>query len=100
MVRFGIIDALDFTILSNIQNGLWVFSDRRLHSQLNVERVATLHSIMPFTVPKAPEEVKETFRKALFMKLYLMLFHLKPHDIKGKTSGELVGETYLFCIVC
>ena len=49
-----------------------------LHSQLNVERVATLHSIMPFTVPKAPEEVKETLRKALLAKLYLMLFHLNP----------------------
>ena len=62
-----------------------------LHSQLNVERVATLHSIMPFTVPKAPEEVKETLRKALFGESISYTITSKAYDVKGKASGELVG---------
>ena len=62
-----------------------------LHSQLNLERVASLHSIMPFTVPNAPEEVKETLRKALFGDVISYTFPSKSYDIKGIASGELVG---------
>lgn len=87
-----IIDSLDFTKF--IKHPKWImgFSDVTvLHSQLNVERVATLHSIMPFTVPKAPEEVKETLRKALFGEAISYTIPSKPYDVKGKASGELVG---------
>lgn len=87
-----IIDALDFTIFKQHPKWIMGFSDVTvLHSQLNVERVATFHSIMPFTVPKAPEEVKETLRKALFGEAISYVVPSKPYDIKGKTSGELVG---------
>jgi muramoyltetrapeptide carboxypeptidase len=87
-----IIDALDFTKFK--QHPKWIigFSDVTvLHSQLNVERVATLHSIMPFTVPKAPEEVKDTLRKALFGEVISYTIPSKSQDVKGKASGELVG---------
>jgi muramoyltetrapeptide carboxypeptidase len=62
-----------------------------LHSQANVERVASMHCIMPFTVPKASEEVKETLRKALFGEEISYSIPSKEMDRKGKTSGELVG---------
>ena len=87
-----IIDALDFTNFK--QHPKWIigFSDVTvLHSQLNVERVATLHAIMPFTVPKAPLEVKETLRKALFGDAIAYSIPSKAYDVKGKASGELVG---------
>ncbi len=87
-----IIDSLDFTKFKKHPKWIMGFSDVTvLHSQLNVERVATLHSIMPFTVPKAPEEVKETLRKALFGETISYTISSKSYDIKGKASGELVG---------
>ena len=87
-----IIDSLDFTKFKKHPKWIMGFSDVTvLHSQLNVERVATLHSIMPFTVPKAPEEVKETLRKALFGEAISYTIPSKPYDVKGKASGELVG---------
>lgn len=87
-----IIDSLDFTTFKKHPKWIMGFSDVTvLHSQLNVERVATLHSIMPFTVPKAPEEVKETLRKALFGETISYTISSKSYDIKGKASGELVG---------
>ena len=87
-----IIDALDFTKFKKLPKWIMGFSDVTvLHSQLNVERVATLHSIMPFTVPKAPEEVKETLRKALFGERISYTIPSKSYDIKGAASGELVG---------
>jgi muramoyltetrapeptide carboxypeptidase len=58
---------------------------------LNIERVATLHSIMPFTVPTAPEVVKETLRKALFGETISYSIPSKSYDVKGTASGELVG---------
>jgi muramoyltetrapeptide carboxypeptidase len=87
-----IIDALDFTNFK--QHPKWIigFSDVTvLHSQLNVERVATLHAIMPFTVPKAPLKVKESLRKALFGEAISYSIPSKTYDVKGKASGELVG---------
>ena len=87
-----IIDALDFTKFKKHPKWIMGFSDVTvLHSQLNVERVATLHSIMPFTVPKAPEEVKETLRKALFGETISYTIASKSYDVKGTASGELVG---------
>lgn len=87
-----IIDALDFTNFKQHPKWIMGFSDVTvLHSQLNVERVASLHSIMPFTVPKAPEEVKETLRKALFGETISYTIPSKSYDIKGNASGELVG---------
>ena len=87
-----IVDKLDFTKFKKYPKWIMGFSDVTvLHSQLNIERVATLHSIMPFTVPKAPEEVKETLRKALFGESISYSIPSKSYDVKGKASGELVG---------
>ena len=87
-----IIDALDFTKFKKRPKWIMGFSDVTvLHSQLNVERVATLHSIMPYTVPNAPEEVKETLRKALFGETISYSIPSKSYDVKGTASGELVG---------
>lgn len=87
-----IIDSLDFTNFKQHPKWIMGFSDVTvLHSQLNVERVATLHSIMPFTVPTAPDEVKETLRKALFGESISYSIPSKNYDVKGTASGELVG---------
>ena len=86
------VDLLDFTKFNKKPKWIMGFSDVTvLHSQANVERVASLHCIMPFTVPKASDEVKETLRKALFGEKIEYTIPIKYHDIQGKTSGELVG---------
>ena len=87
-----IIDSLDFSNFKQHPKWIMGFSDVTvLHSQLNIERVASLHSIMPFTVPNAPEEVKETLRKALVGETISYTIPSKSHDVKGTASGELVG---------
>lgn len=87
-----IIDALDFSKFKKRPKWIMGFSDVTvLHSQLNIERVATLHSIMPFTVPNAPEEVKDTLRKALFGETISYSIPSKSYDVKGTALGELVG---------
>ena len=86
------IDLLDFSKFNKNPKWIMGFSDVTvLHSQANVERVASMHCIMPFTVPKASEEVKETLRKALFGEKVKYMIPSKSYDIQGKTSGELVG---------
>ena len=86
------IDLLDFTIFKKNPKWIMGFSDVTvLHSQANAERVASMHCIMPFTVPKASEEVKETLRKALFGEKIEYTIPAKPYDIQGKADGELVG---------
>ncbi|CAM3570501.1 LD-carboxypeptidase [Flavobacterium gelidilacus] len=86
------VDLLDFTKFKKNPKWIMGFSDVTvLHSQANAERVASLHCIMPFTVPKASDEVKETLRKALFGEHIEYSIPSKSYDIQGKTSGELVG---------
>jgi muramoyltetrapeptide carboxypeptidase len=46
---------------------------------------------MPFTVPTAPEEVKETLRQALFGETISYVIPSKSYDVNGTASGELVG---------
>ncbi len=87
-----IIDMLDFTKFKKHPKWIMGFSDVTvLHSHANVERIATLHSIMPFTVPKAPEEVKETLRKALFGEHIEYKVPTVSYNVKGKATGEIVG---------
>ena len=87
-----IIDSLDFTKFKKHPKWIMGFSDVTvLHSQLNGERIASLHSIMPFTVPKASEDVKETLRKAIFGEELYYKVPSKSYNKKGKASGELVG---------
>jgi muramoyltetrapeptide carboxypeptidase len=86
------VDLLDFTKFNKNPKWIMGFSDVTvLHSQANAERVASMHCIMPFTVPKASNEVKETLRKALFGEKMEYIIPSKPYDIQGKASGELVG---------
>ncbi|ESU24298.1 putative carboxypeptidase [Flavobacterium enshiense DK69] len=87
-----IIDTLDFTRFKKHPKWIMGFSDVTvLHSHLNTLGIATLHSIMPFTVPKAPDEVKETLRKALFGESLKYVVPAKGYEIKGKAKGQLVG---------
>ncbi len=87
-----IIDMIDFSKFKKHPKWVMGFSDVTvLHSHINTLNVATLHSIMPFTVPKAPEEVKETFKNALFGIKNSYTISSKSYDKKGKAKGELVG---------
>ena len=87
-----IIDLIDFTKSKKHPKWVMGFSDVTvLHSHINTFDVATLHSIMPFTVPKAPEEVKQTFKNALFGIKNSYVIPSKSYDKKGKAKGELVG---------
>lgn len=87
-----IIDKIDFSKFKKKPKWVMGFSDVTvLHSHINTLGIATLHSIMPFTVPKAPNEVKQTFHDAIFGKEIKYIIPSKSYDIKGKASGELVG---------
>ncbi|MEZ4787112.1 MAG: LD-carboxypeptidase [Flavobacterium haoranii] len=87
-----IIDSIDFSSMKKHPKWIMGFSDVTvLHSHLNTLRIATLHSIMPFTVPRAPEEVKETLRKALFGEPISYDIPSVSHNRNGKAKGELVG---------
>jgi muramoyltetrapeptide carboxypeptidase len=87
-----IIDKIDFSKFKKHPKWVMGFSDVTvLHSHINTLNVATLHSIMPFTVPKAPEEVKQTFKNALFGIKNSYTIPSKSYDKKGVAKGELVG---------
>ena len=87
-----IIDMIDFSKFKKHPKWVMGFSDVTvLHSHINTLNVATLHSIMPFTVPKAPEEVKQTFKNALFGIKNSYIIPSKSYDRKGVAKGELVG---------
>lgn len=87
-----IIDRIDFSKFKKHPKWVMGFSDVTvLHSHINTLNVATLHSIMPFTVPKAPEEVKQTFKNALFGIKNSYTIPSKSYDKKGTAKGELVG---------
>jgi len=87
-----IIDHIDFSDFK--KNPKWVigFSDiTTLHSHIHNLGVATLHAIMPFTVPKAPQQVKETLNKALFGQKISYTISSHPNNRIGQVTGELVG---------
>jgi muramoyltetrapeptide carboxypeptidase len=87
-----IIDKIDFS--SFLKNPKWIlgFSDVTvLHSHIHNLGVATIHSIMPFSVPKAEELAKETLRKALFGASLMYEIPNSDYNKKGNTKGVLVG---------
>lgn len=87
-----IIDSIDFSSMKKHPKWIMGFSDVTvLHSHLNNLGIATLHSIMPFTVPRAPEEVKETLRKALFGEPISYDVPTVSYNRNGNAKGELVG---------
>lgn len=87
-----IIDLIDFSKFKKNPKWIMGFSDVTvLHSHIHTLGVATIHSIMPFTVPKAPEHVKQTFHDAIFGNKLVYQVPSKSIDFKGKASGEIVG---------
>lgn len=87
-----IIDKIDFS--NFLDNPKWImgFSDVTvLHSHIHNLGVATLHSIMPFSVPKADEKAKESLRKALFGEPISYKIPNSPYNQKGRATGVLVG---------
>lgn len=87
-----IIDQLDFSRFP--ENPKWVmgFSDVTvLHSHIHNLGVASLHCIMPFSVPKATPQAIESFRKTLFGEA---LSYTAPHSTynrNGKAKGTIIG---------
>lgn len=87
-----IVDSLDFTKFKKHPKWVIGFSDVTvLHSHIHNMKVATLHGIMPFTVPRTEEISKETLRKALFGEKLKYEVPAKGYEIEGKASGQLVG---------
>ncbi len=87
-----IIDKLDFSKF--IKNPKWIigFSDITvLHSHIHNLGVATLHAIMPYSVPKAAEEAKETLYKALFNIDYEIKISSNSSNKTGDAEGLLIG---------
>ncbi|UYW00868.1 LD-carboxypeptidase [Flavobacterium agricola] len=87
-----IIDLIDFSAFQSDPKWIVGFSDiTTLHSHINNLGVATTHAIMPFTVPTAPESVKQTLHDALFGKA--LTYQIAPHEnnVLGEATGELVG---------
>jgi muramoyltetrapeptide carboxypeptidase len=92
---YGTVRIIDKINFSNFQNNpKWImgFSDVTvLHSHIQNLGVATLHSIMPFSVPKADDKAKESLKKALFGEAISYEVQNSTYNKKGKTTGTLVG---------
>lgn len=87
-----IIDDLDFTKFKKKPKWIIGFSDITvLHSHLNVQRVATIHAIMPYSVPNATELAKISLRKAFFGEKISYQIPTSLYNKTGKATGELVG---------
>src|SRR5690606_31756917 len=87
-----IIDQLDFSKF--IQKPKWVigFSDITvLHSHIHNLGIATLHAIMPYSVPKASNDAKETLRKSLFGESYEFTISSDLSNKEGMAAGLLIG---------
>lgn len=92
---YGTVRIIDKINFSNfIKKPKWImgFSDVTvLHSHIHNLGVATLHSIMPFSVPKAEEAAKESMRKTLFGENISYEIASSSYKKKGKANGVLVG---------
>lgn len=87
-----IIDNIDFSAF--ITNPKWVigFSDVTvLHSHIHNLGVATIHSIMPFSIPKADPKAIESLRQALFGEKISYTIESSSLNKNEKAKGVLVG---------
>lgn len=87
-----IIDKIDFTAF--LENPKWLigFSDITvLHNHIHNLGVATLHAIMPYSVPRASNEAKETLKNALFNNDYSFCFPANASNKIGTAEGLLIG---------
>ena len=86
------IDAVDFSAFKN--NPKWVigFSDVTvLHSHIHNLNVATIHGIMPFSVPRTENISKETLRNALFGEEISYNIPFSPENKVGSAKGQIIG---------
>jgi muramoyltetrapeptide carboxypeptidase len=92
---YGTVRMVDLVDFSNFhEDPKWIigFSDVTvLHQHINNLGFATLHAMMPVNLPKATQEAKKTFAKALFGET--LTYSVKPHlnNRSGKASAEIVG---------
>lgn len=87
-----IIDQIDFSRFT--ANPKWVmgFSDMTvLHSHIHNLGVATIHSVMPFSIPKADPKAIESLRQALFGEKISYTIESSSLNKNGKAKGVLVG---------
>ena len=87
-----IIDHLDFSRF--IKNPKWIigYSDISvLHSHLNNLGIASIHGPMPVDLHKCSREAIESFRQALFGKLYSVEIKGSKMNRTGEAKGQLVG---------
>ena len=87
-----IVDEIDWTPL--IENPKWLigFSDITIfHLQLQQLGLQSLHGQMPSTIPDSSAQGLESLRKALFGETLAYEFENAPSNIKGETSGILIG---------
>lgn len=87
-----IIDLIDFSNFMKHPKWIIGFSDITvLHNHIHNLGVATLHAIMPYSVPKALETAKETLKRALFNEDYQIETPSNPSNKSGSAEGILVG---------
>lgn len=87
-----IIDQIDFSRFT--ENPKWVmgFSDVTvLHSHIHNLGVATIHSVMPFSIPKADPKAIESLKHALFGEKISYTIESSSLNKNGKAKGVLVG---------
>lgn len=87
-----IIDRLDFSNFTKHPKWIIGFSDITvLHSHVHNLATATLHAIMPFSVPNATDDAKESLRKSIFGESITYKIPSVPLNKEGKANGQIVG---------
>lgn len=87
-----IIDCLDFSNFTKHPKWIIGFSDITvLHSHVHNLATATLHAIMPFSVPNATDDAKESLRKSIFGESITYKIPSVPLNKEGKANGQIVG---------
>jgi len=87
-----IIDKIDFSKFLNDPKWIIGFSDVTvLHSHIHNLNVASIHSIMPFSVELSTPEANESLKKAIFGQHISYKISASKYNKNGKTKGVLVG---------
>ncbi len=86
------IDLVDFAVLLNHPKWIVGFSDVTvLHAHINRLGVATMHAIMPFSVPRTEAISIEYLKNAIFGKPLSYSVPSSSYNKCGIAEGELVG---------
>jgi len=87
-----IIDLIDFTKFKKYPKWLIGFSDVTvLHAHINKMNIETLHALMPINLRKATETAKNSLFCTMFGEPLSYTIATDSLNIKGKTSGQLIG---------